>query len=178
LAATAATAIENARLYSESRRRQDWLQASTEITRQLLSVEGEEPLRVIARRMLEMADADVVTMVLPTADGERLLVEVATGEGASELTAATYPMEATLSGLAISTGRPVLVGDITQEQNYTVHLSDVVPVGPVIAIPLGGTRGARGALVAGRRTWRWPPPSPITHPSRLNCRTRGPTSNE
>lgn len=41
LAATASVAIENARLYEEARRRQEWLQASTEVTQQLLSTEGE-----------------------------------------------------------------------------------------------------------------------------------------
>ena len=50
LAATAGVAIENARLYEQSQRRQDWLQASAKITRQLLSADGEEPLRLIARR--------------------------------------------------------------------------------------------------------------------------------
>ena len=47
LAATAGVAIENARLFAESHRRQDWLQASTEITRQLLASDGEEPLHVL-----------------------------------------------------------------------------------------------------------------------------------
>lgn len=150
LAVTAATAIENARLYDEARRRQLWLEASTEITRQLLSSEGEEPLRVIARRLREMADADVVTVVLPSADAERLMIEVAIGEGASELTAAMYPAAGTLSALAIESGRPVLIGDVTQDNHYVVHISDVVPIGPAIAIPLVGFGTARGAMIAGR----------------------------
>jgi len=41
LAATAGIAIENARLYEESRRRQEWLRASGEISRQLLDLEAE-----------------------------------------------------------------------------------------------------------------------------------------
>ena len=150
LAATAATAIENARLYEESRRRQQWLQASTEITRQLLSSEGESPLRVIARRLHEMAEADVVTVVLPTPDEQNLMVEVATGERAAELTAVTYPVAGTLSGLAISGCRPVLVGDVKDEQNYTVHISEVMPIGPLMAIPLVGAQRTRGALMVGR----------------------------
>ena len=150
LAATAATAIENARLYEESRRRQQWLQASTEITRQLLSTEGESPLQVIARRLHEMAEADVVTVVLPTADERNLMVEVATGDRAAELTAVSYPVEGTLSGLAISGRRPVLVGDVTEEQEHTVHLSEVMPIGPLMSIPLVGTQRTRGALMVGR----------------------------
>jgi signal transduction histidine kinase len=150
LAATAGVAIANARLYDEARRRQEWLQASTEVTQQLLAADGEEPLRVIARHARLIAAADVVTVVLPTADGQRLIVEVAAGEGADELTALTSPIENTLVGLAFHTGRPVLVGDVTEDPNYTVHLSDVVPVGPVMVVPLGGSSGQRGALVIGR----------------------------
>ena len=150
LAATAASAIDNARLFDESRRRQDWLRASAEVTRQLLTIDGEQPLQVIARRVAQMADADVVNVVLPTPDGRRLMIEVATGEGADQLTAATYPIKGTLSGLAIDTAQPVLVGDVSEEVHYTVYLSEVVPVGPVMSIPLVGHQGARGALVIGR----------------------------
>ena len=150
LAASAATAIDNARLYDEARRRQRWLEASTEITRQLLSTEGEAPLQVIARRLHEMAEADVVTVVLPTPDEQHLMVEIATGDRARELTAVTYPLEGTLSGVAIRAGRAVLVGDVRQERNYTVHLSEVMTVGPMMAIPLLGSGGVRGALMVGR----------------------------
>jgi signal transduction histidine kinase len=153
LAATAAVAIDNARLFAESHQRQDWLQASAEITQQVLSNAGEEPLRVIARRVLHISDADLVNVVLPTADGARLMVEVATGHGADELTAFTYPLDNTLSALAIETGRPVTVadiGDVAEESAYNAQLSQIVPIGPVMAIPLGGSDRPRGALVIGR----------------------------
>src|SRR5215468_3363587 len=154
LAATAASAIDNARLYAEAGRRQRWLEASTEITRQLLSSEGEPPLSVIARRLHEMADADVVAVVLPTADQSRLMVEVATGEEAGQLTALTYPFENTIAGVAISSGRPVLVGDVTQQQTYTVHLAQLTAVGPMMALPLLGTQGSRGAVLVARTPGR------------------------
>jgi signal transduction histidine kinase len=151
LAATAATAIENARLFAESRRRQEWLQASTEITRQLLASEGERPLQLIARSVLEMADADVVTVVLPAeGDPSGLAVDIVVGAGADKLVGARYPVDGTLSGLAISSGRPVMIGDTQQDETYVVHLSDAVPVGPVMAIPLTGVAGSRGALMVGR----------------------------
>lgn len=150
LAATAGVAIENARLFEESRRRQDWLQASTEITRQLLASDGEEPLQVIARRLQQIADADVVNVVLPTPDGERLKVEVATGVGADQLVAISYPMQDTVSQLVLDSGQPVLLADISTEHGRTVHLIDVVRVGPLMVLPLVGTQRVRGALVVGR----------------------------
>ncbi len=149
LAATAGVAIENARLFEESRRRQLWLQASTEITRQLLATGGEQPLRVIARRVLDVADADVLTVVFPTAEGDRLMVEVAVGLGSDDLGRLTYPIEGTLVERAIETNRPLLVDDAEHDPLHPVHLSEVVRVGPVMVLPFGGSR-TRGALVVGR----------------------------
>ncbi len=150
LAATAGVAVANARLFDEAQRRQEWLQVSTEITRQLLSNEGEEPLQVIARRLQRIADADVVNVVLPTPDGARLMVEVATGAGAAQLTALSYPAGNTVSGTVIETGQPVLIADMADEHDQTVHLSEVVRVGPLMVLPLVGSRRVRGALVVGR----------------------------
>ncbi|PZS34954.1 MAG: histidine kinase [Pseudonocardiales bacterium] len=150
LAATAGVAIENARLFEEAGRRQGWLQASTQITRQLLSSEGEEPLKLIARQTQQVADADIVTVVLPTANGQRLMVEVASGMKADELTGYTYPMHDTLAGLSFQSGRPVLVGDVTEDAKLRVHLSEVLHVGPVMVLPLLGSQRMRGALVVGR----------------------------
>jgi signal transduction histidine kinase len=150
LAATAGVAIENARLFEESRRRQQWLEASTEITRLLLSEEGEEPLQVIARQVCEIADADVVTVVLPTGDGQRLMVEVAVGDGAERLTGLSYPVENSLAALTIGGGRPVLVSNVDDQQDYVLHLSEVLPVGPVMMLPLVASQRVRGALAVGR----------------------------
>ena len=154
LAATAGVAIENARLFADAERRQTWLQASTEVTRQLLSVDGEDPLQVIARRARQIADADVVTVLLPTADGQRAIVEVASGDGEDDLTARTIPLRGTLVGLTLSTGRPVLVEDAPTDQRFTVQAVDVITSGPAMALPLGGPARTRGALVIARRHGR------------------------
>jgi len=70
------------------------------------------------------------------------------------LIARTSPIADTLVGLAFTSGHPILVADIEEDQRYTVHLSDVVPVGPVMVLPLGGSQRARGALVVGRARGR------------------------
>jgi signal transduction histidine kinase len=154
LAGTAGVAIENARLFEQARRRQGWLQASTDITQQLLASEGEEPLRVIAWRTQQMADADAVTVVLPVAGTDQLMVEVATGAGAEQMTALSYPMAGTLSVHVLETGVAALVADMTAEQEYTVHLSEVVPIGALMALPLAGSHGTRGVLLVARLAGR------------------------
>ena len=155
LAATAAVAIDNARLFAQAQRRQDWLQASTGITRQLLSTEGEDPLQLIADLARQIADADIVTVVLPTADRRRLMVEVASGRQAEELTGFTYPVENALAGLAFETGRPVLIGDVTEQTTQYVHMSELVPVGPMMVVPLVDAQRTRGALSLARLHGRY-----------------------
>jgi len=149
LAATAGIAIENARLFEQSQRRHRWLQASMQITRQLLAAEGEDPLRLVATQTLDIADADVVTVVLPTPAGDRLMVEVAAGQRADDFAGLTYPIENTMVGLTFETGQPVLVGDVNDEK-FKIHLSQLLSVGPVMALPLVGAQRMRGALVVAR----------------------------
>ncbi|XAS75698.1 GAF domain-containing protein [Dermatophilaceae bacterium Sec6.4] len=143
LAGTAGVAIQNARLFEQARLKQEWLAASTEITQQLLASEGEEPLRVIARRMQQVADADAVNVVLRVGDGQRLMIEVATGAGADQLTAMTYPTYHTVSGQVMETGLPMLIDDLSDDDQLRVHLSDVVDVGALMALPRSATIGAR-----------------------------------
>ncbi len=150
LAANAGFAIENARLFQQAQRRQQWLEAATDITQQLLSAQGEEPLRVIARRTQQMADADAVTVVLPSPATGKFMIEVATGAGADQLTAMSYPQGGTLSAHVLETGAPALVEDLMSDQPYSVHLSEVVPVGPLMALPLIGAEGSRGVLLVAR----------------------------
>ena len=151
LAASAGIAINNARLFEQAARRQNWLQASMQITRQLLAAGGgEEPLQVIADQVREIADADIVTVVLRTADSDRLMVEVASGAAAEALIAYSYPIAGTLAGRTFTDAEPVLVQDVTQHPEVHVHLSQAVAVGPVMVLPLIGTENVRGALVVGR----------------------------
>jgi len=153
LAATAGVAIENARLYEESRSRQNWLMASTRVTQQLLSIDGEDPLRLIAALTRELADADIATVVLPTPEGERMMVEVSSGEGAADLSGTTYPIADSLAGMAFQGGAPVLMGNVRESSRFQVHLQPF-PVGPVMALPLIGSDRPRGALVVGRKAGR------------------------
>ncbi|KUO17828.1 histidine kinase [Streptomyces dysideae] len=82
LANAAGVAIDNARLYDGSRRREQRLEALTEITRSLLAgAEVREVLHLVARRACEVADADRAAVLLPGggAEGARLAAEVAYG---------------------------------------------------------------------------------------------------
>lgn len=154
LAATAGVAIENARLYEEAERRQDWLQGSTDVTRQLLTVTDEDALSLIARRVATLADADVVTVMLPEA--RQLRVAAAVGLEQERLMDAVFPRENTYAALVLETGQPTVMEDASHLENDPrgLIMSQVVSVGPVMVLPLAGAHGVKGALTAGRTQGR------------------------
>lgn len=157
VAATAATAIENARLFHEARRRQDWLTTSAEVTRQLLSNATESPLRLIARNVHRLGDADLVAVVQPGPDGRTIVVAEAFGEQEEAVAAQTYPLENTLTELVLTTGQTVRLVDAEDTRDYgdrTVFLAQKVPIGPAMLVPLLGTNGVRGLLWVARTKHR------------------------
>ncbi|MDQ1744990.1 MAG: hypothetical protein QOE23_3329 [Pseudonocardiales bacterium] len=154
VAATAAIAIENARLYEEGRRRQRWLHASAEISQQLLAYSGEDPLSMIARTVQELADADVVTIVLPASMPGELMIEVAAGLAADTLTGISYPSERSVAAATLDTSEPILIDNIADQSDFILHMRSFVPAGAVMALPLTGRSKPRGSLLAVRLAGR------------------------
>lgn len=155
LAATAGIAVENARLYEESRRRQQWLQASAEVSQALLSSEADDdPLRLIAARVRAVADADLVTLVLPTSEPGELAVAAASGAGAEPLLGHRYAAQHTPVALAMQTRRGVRIGSVEDRENCSHQVSQLGDVGAVIVVPLLGDLQPRGALTLGRAKGR------------------------
>jgi signal transduction histidine kinase len=144
------------RVETASRRREDWLQASLEIQQQLLTPGGEEPLEHIARQARTIADADVVTVVLPTPDPAYLRVEVASGALADEIHGYTFPADNTMTKVTLGTGRPVMLADAAGESQYPTYLTRFLDIGPIMVVPLIGAQHSRGALALGRLRGRRP----------------------
>ncbi len=156
LASTAAVAIENARLFANSEHRQEWLAASADVGRRLLTGD-DSALRLIAQEVRRLADCDLITLVLP--DGDRLRVAVADGRGAGDVEGSYYDREETLSDQVLETGRPVRLADATdttEVEGRTIFLTGQLQVGPVMILPLLGRQQVRGSLVAARDRGRRP----------------------
>jgi signal transduction histidine kinase len=154
LATAAGVAIENARLYEETRRRESWLEASSEVTTRLLSgAEPQEVLALMARRAREMAGADVVALLLPGEDVDtfRLVLE----DGQDEKHYTTGEVVGSLAGRAFVNGEPLMV-DSPAESDVLIAFAQSVPVGPVAAVPFGVPGAVRGVLSLGKRPGRIP----------------------
>ncbi|QCX81901.1 Hypoxia sensor histidine kinase response regulator DosT [Streptomyces sp. YIM 121038] len=154
LANAAGVAIDNARLYHESRRRERWLEALSEITRSLFAgTATREVLRLIARRASEVADADLAAVLLPApAGGDLLTVEVAHGPGAAHMEGVTLPARGSLAGLAARNGEAVATADADSDPR--AHPLGAAAYGPTIVVPLPQGTSAPGALRLSRRSGR------------------------
>jgi signal transduction histidine kinase len=153
LATAAGVAVENARLYEESRRREAWLEASTEVTTRLLSGGGtREVLTMVAARARQMTDADLARILLPDPAGERLLVEFAEGTAEDELTEMSYALDGTAAGEVFREGRPLHSPDPLDADSRLRELG----YGPELLLPLGAGDSVRGVLALAKCVGRMP----------------------
>jgi GAF domain-containing protein len=152
LAATAGQAIDNARLYEKARKQQDWLGASGAIMRELLASRSGRPLELIAAHTLELADADLVTVLRPA--GDRLRIEVAVGEGADVLEGSLIDVDGTMSGQVFTSGAPVVASWIDRQSRLEGPAPLRIDLDAVLVVPLTGAGEVSGVLTAARKIGR------------------------
>ncbi|MEV4113309.1 GAF domain-containing protein [Nonomuraea sp. NPDC049695] len=156
LATAAGVAVDNARLYEVSRRRETWLQASSEVSTSLLSgADLGQVVSLVAARAREMTDADLVEVLVPEPSRQSLIVEFAAGEGAEELPGAVFVVSETLAGQVFTEGEPMSDADMQSAPRPGSPLRRL-GYGPVLMAPLGNAPSVRGVLVLAKRTGRLP----------------------
>jgi signal transduction histidine kinase len=147
LAATAGVAIENARLYAETKRQQAWSAASAEFTANLLSPENEDAIATLSGRILELSAADVVWVLLPGENPAELTVAVARGFDEENMQGSVITQIESLAASVIRGGQPRQVDDGI-DLGFT--LSDGRPLGPAMAVPIMTDGLAEGVLLVAR----------------------------
>jgi signal transduction histidine kinase len=142
LAATAAIAIENARLFLDLQRREQWLAATSEIQRALLShASPQVVLQLVAERARDIAEAALSFVVLEHDDGS-LIVEAVAGN--DDLTGRSLPREGALIDVV--------------EHGATVHIAEGFRLAGferlhgALLVPFTAPAGVGGALVVGSVT--------------------------
>ena len=159
LAAAAGIAIENARLFEETRQRQHWLEATAEVTASLLEeLPARAALQLVAERVRELAAADVVAVAVPDAAGERLEVQVAVGDDAEPFLEQVLPVDGSLAGQVLRTGRAATVVDAHTDPRVIGALGSS-RFGPGMLVPLGSAPRVLGTVVVAHRRGG-PVPSP------------------
>jgi two-component system sensor histidine kinase DevS len=137
LAAAAAVAIDNARLFEQSRRREATLAAMNEIAGALLGGVGrDESLHLVAHHARELVRADVATIARPDPDGKTLVIDIAEGELSDGLHGRRFPSAGTVSGAVLRSGETVVVDDASKDHRISQPQVGAGDVGPAIWVPL------------------------------------------
>ncbi|MGZ4783233.1 MAG: GAF domain-containing protein [Oryzihumus sp.] len=148
LAAAAAAAINNARLFEAVSRREQWLHASRSITNTLLgTLDRAEGLLLVARSVRSAAGADFAAVVVPEPGGD-LSVAAADGLDGEVLVGQPIPADASATGVALRTGEPVVLEDLRAEDGMAGPIRNL-GIGPFVAVPLSTAEGVLGVLAVG-----------------------------
>ncbi|MGW3109561.1 GAF domain-containing protein [Streptomyces sp. NPDC001100] len=158
LAVAAGVAIDNARLYEESRLRERWLRANAEITHTLMSGDARtKVLAMIAERAGEITGSALAAVAVPMEGTERLAVEIAVGMDAEAHQGLILPMDRSLMGLAFSGVAPVTSSDASNDSRISPEPRRFEGLGPAVAVPIGsGDAGVRGVVLLAREAGRQP----------------------
>jgi signal transduction histidine kinase len=152
LAAAAGAAIDNARLYAVAQRRHRWLSAAAEITNVTLGrVHRTAALELVARLAREVADAELVLILLHDDETESLTVEVVNGaEGipGSGLLGTSLLVAETAFTEAINGRADVMVEHLAKAARWDAP----VPAGPAMVVPLLAADALHGLLVVAYRS--------------------------
>ncbi|AMM22703.1 hypothetical protein AX769_21510 (plasmid) [Frondihabitans sp. PAMC 28766] len=149
LATTAGIAIENARLFDETQKRQRWATLSADVATALLSSDTEAPLRLLSDSVAEIAEADLVCIVVPIASG-MVIIDTARGALAEDVEGLVVPAEDTRSEAVMTAAEPLLVTSLTVPRTHDVPLL----LGPSMLIPLLSGAGPVGVLSVSRALGR------------------------
>ncbi|MCZ7414941.1 GAF domain-containing sensor histidine kinase [Streptomyces sp. WMMC897] len=149
LAVAAGVAIDNARLYEESRLRERWLQANAEITHTLMSGAGQrDVLALIAERAREITSAALGVIAVPVPGTDTLAVELAIGQGAETLSGMVLPARGSLVGQVFVQGAPVSTPDVSRDERVAAGSpAGLEGLGPAVAAPIGSSGGVRGVVL-------------------------------
>jgi signal transduction histidine kinase len=146
LAAQAGVAIENARLYEEASDRARRLEALRAVAAAILrGDQAEVVLGLVARYARELAGADLATVAVPT-DGGELAIEAADGAWAERLRGVRFPVEGSVAGDVLRSGKVVVLPDAGADQRADQPLVGLGEVGPALFAPLSAEGRAFGTL--------------------------------
>jgi len=114
LAAQAAVAVENARLYESATEWSRQLESLNEIGAALVTeLELSRLLDLVARRLRELIGARLVTIALPV--GDELRIEAAHGHGAESFVGTTFPRHDSKTGRVLERGRSERVDSLLED---------------------------------------------------------------
>ena len=148
LASQAAVAVENARLYEAATGWSKQLESLNEVGNALATeTDLDRLLDLVARRLRELLDARLVTVLLPTGIGELRFAAVA-GEGGEELLRQTITRAGSKSGRVLERGRSERVDSVIDDPDVDHEATRLIGARSGLWVPLLARGRAIGVLAA------------------------------
>jgi signal transduction histidine kinase len=153
IATAAANFIEKARTAAANRSRDRWLTGAAELARELVSGLHAAPLRLVAERVIEVADADVATIMQPGPDEDMFVVSAVAGKHAAQWDGLILRSTTGKTVSVMATGKPLNIEHLNQLE-MPEEVRGGMDIDALILVPLTGTAPGRGVLGVGRRAGR------------------------
>jgi signal transduction histidine kinase len=148
LASQAAVAIENARLYEAATRWSKQLESLNEVGNALATeTELDRLLDLIARRLRELLDARLVTVLLPSGVDELRFAAVA-GDESEQLLGETIPRSTSKSGRVLERGQSERVDSVLDDPDIDPYAARLLGARTGLWVPLLVRGRAIGVLAA------------------------------
>jgi signal transduction histidine kinase len=149
LAAQAAVAIENARLYESARQWSRQLESLNEVSEALVGeAELSQLLDLAASRLRELLDARTVLVELPTPDARALTIEAASGESAEQLLGLRLDRERSKDGRILERKRSERIDSLIDDPEVDQTVPRMVHATAALYVPLIVRDGTAGVVVA------------------------------
>jgi signal transduction histidine kinase len=151
LAAQAAVAIENARLYETAMRWLAQLESLTEVGNAMAGeIELVPLLELIATRLRTLVDAEIVVIALPQPDGE-LRVEAAAGKQAEDLVGTSLTATGSKSGRVLERRRSERVDSTLEDMEVDQDVARRMGLRSGLFVPLVVAERAIGVIAVHNR---------------------------
>ena len=148
LAAQAAVAIENARLYESARQWSRQLESLNEVSEALVTeAELSQLLELAATHLRELLEARVVLIELPTTDGNSLTVEAAQGEQANGLLGLSFERERSKAGRTLARRRSERIDSLIDDPEVDQTVPRMIDATAALYVPLIVRDRAVGVVV-------------------------------
>ena len=155
LAAQAAVAVENARLYESATAWSQQLESLNEVGAALVGeLELDRLLELVVRRLRELIDARLVAIALPA--GATLRIAAADGQGADDLAAVASLERQSKTGRVLERGRTERVDSLLEDPDVDQEVARRLGASTGLYVPLLVRDRAIGVLIAHDKLGRDP----------------------
>lgn len=136
LAATAGFAIANARLLGEAQTRARWMAEAAGLSAAILSTPTTTALDLLATRLRDAAEAELISVLVPHTQTGEFLVAAASGTNEAELRGSFLDPTSVFAGRVLDDGRAHSQAQMPAGEEDPLLIARDGVVGPVLAVPM------------------------------------------